>query len=179
MQEIFSTKQRIKILKAIIFNSESISVNSIAYGNKLSKGLVSKYYDILMKKGILKKENGKLFVTDSSITKGIKILLNINNIDLKLFKKHSFIKSVGLYGSCAKGDNTLDSDIDIWIRVKETAEETLASLSSAVNKKINNAKILYLTEDKIKKMQKDDKLFYHSLVFGSIIIFGDSNGIQI
>jgi len=179
MYEVFSTKQRIKILESIIYCTESISVNSTANKNKLSKGLVSKYFDILTSKGVLKKENGKYVVTNNSITKGIRILFNIANIDMRIFKRHQFVKSVGLYGSCAKGDNTLESDIDIWIRIEETEDEQLASLSAAINKKMNQAKVLFLTKDKIKKMQKNDELFYHSLVFSSIIVFGDSNGIQI
>ncbi|MFC2062241.1 nucleotidyltransferase domain-containing protein [Elusimicrobiota bacterium] len=179
MHNIFSTKQRIKILKSIIYETDSVSVNNTASKTKLSKGLVSKYFEILINADILKKTNGKLNVTDNSITKGVKILLNLDDIDNKIFRKKSFVESVGLYGSCAKGENNIDSDIDIWVRVRETNEEDLASLSSAINKKIKNGKILYLTEDKIRKMQKNDKLFYHSLVFGSIIIFGDSNGIQI
>ena len=179
MQSIFSTTQRIKILKAIIYETDPVSVNSTASKTKLSKGLVSKYFEILTDTGILKKTNGKLSVTDNSITKGVKILLNLNDIDSKLFRKYSFVKSAGLYGSCAKGDNNIDSDTDIWIKIKETEDENLASLSSELNKKLKNAKILFLTEDKIKKLQRDDKLFYHSLVFGSIIIMGDNDGIQI
>lgn len=86
MENIFSTKQRIKILKAILFKTGNISVNNIANQLRLSKGLVSKYFDILAKMGILKRVNGKLRITDSPLVKGIKILLNIRNIDVNIFK---------------------------------------------------------------------------------------------
>ncbi len=179
MEEVFSTKQRIKILETVMFKVGNISVNNIANQLRLSKGLVSKYFDILAKIGILKKINGKLHIADSSLVKGIKILLNIKNIGLSIFKRFPFVQSAGLYGSCAKGENTEDSDIDIWIKVSNASEEKLASLTSKLNRKIKNIKPLFLTDKKIKKVKKEDSLFYHSLVFGSILLYGRKNGIQI
>ena len=47
MEQIFSTKERIKILKEVIFKTDYLSVNNVAAQLNLSKGLVSKYFDIL------------------------------------------------------------------------------------------------------------------------------------
>jgi predicted nucleotidyltransferase len=179
MENIFSTRQRIKILQAIIFKTGSISVNNIANQLGLSKGLISKYFDILVKKGVLKRVNGKFSVTNSSLVKGLKILVNIKNIDLRMFKKYTFIAAVGLYGSCAKGENTEDSDVDLWVKLKNVSEEELAPLTSEVNKKTQNIKLLFLTDKKIEKVKREDSLFYHSLVFGSIILYGCKDGIQV
>ena len=179
MHRIFSTKQRVKILKSIIFNTGGVSVNSTARNTGLSKGLVSKYFEILTKTGVLKRADGKLTISDSSITKGIKVLLNIESIDIRLFRKFPFVESVGLFGSCAKGENNSDSDIDIWIKIKATSDENLSSLSSLVHRNLSNSKIVFMTSEKIRKMQEEDELFYHSLVFGSIVLMGDENGIQI
>lgn len=179
MENIFSTRQRIKILQTIIFKTNSISVNNIATQLRLSKGLVSKYFDILVRKGIFKKVNGKFYLTDFPLAKGIKILLNIRDIDLKVFKKYPFIKTIGLYGSCAKGENTEDSDVDLWIKLKNVSEEKLAPLTSELNKKARNIKLLFLTNERIEKIKKEDSLFYHSLVFGSIVLYGDKDGIQV
>ena len=52
MESVFSTKERIKILRAVIFSEQPISVNIIAVRLKISKGLVSKYLDVLLKEGI-------------------------------------------------------------------------------------------------------------------------------
>jgi len=179
MKSIFSTKERIKILKAVIFSDQPISVNVIAARLKISKGLVSKYLDVLLRKGIAKKSNGKYLIVDSPITKATKILLNITGIDAGIFKKFDFVEAVGLYGSCAKGENTDESDVDIWVKVKDASDEKAASLTAVMNKKIKNVKPLFLTTKKIEKMEKDDKLFYHSLSFGSIILYGDNNAIQL
>ena len=179
MHSIFSTEERIEILKATICKTTPISVNSIAAKLKLSKGLVSKYLDVLAKEGVVKKADGKYLVVDSALTKGIKVLLNIEQINLTLFKKFAFVEAVGLYGSCAKGENTEESDIDLWIKVKEVSDQKAASLTAVLRKIIKNVKPLLLTAKKIEKMKKEDELFYHSLAFGSIILYGDKDGIQL
>lgn len=179
MEGVFSTKERIKILKAVIFSEQPISVNAVAAKLNISKGLVSKYLDVLSKEGIAKKSKSKYLIINSAITKGTRLLLNITAIDTGIFKKFGFVEAVGLYGSCAKGENTDESDADLWIKVKDASDEQAASLTAQINKKIRNVKPLFLTAKKIEKMKKDDALFYHSLVFGSIILYGKNNAIQL
>ena len=179
MERVFSTKERIKILKAVIFSEQPISVNIIAARLKISKGLVSKYLDILAKKGIARRFNGKYLIANSAVTKAVKILLNITGIDVKIFKKFDFVEAVGLYGSCAKGENTDESDVDLWIKIKDVSDEKVASLTAQMNKKIRNIKPLFLNEKKIEKMKKDDELFYHSLSFGSVILYGEKDALQL
>ena len=179
MESVFSTKERIKILRAVIFSEKPISVNVIAARLKISKGLVSKYLDVLLKEGITKKSNGKYRIVDSPITKGTKILLNITGVGVGMFKKFDFVEAAGLYGSCVKGDNTDESDVDLWIKIKDVSDEKAASLTAVMNKKIKNVKPLFLTTKKIEKMKKEDELFYHSLSFGSIVLYGESDAIQL
>lgn len=177
MYKILSTRERIKILKEVIFSNEPLSVNAIAATLKLSKGLVSKYFEILLKEGIVKKSNSKYIIIESPLTRGVKILLNISDIDIKIFKKYDFVKAVGLYGSCANGENTTESDVDIWIKVSDVSDEKIASLTSALSRKINKIKPLFLTEDKLNKIKNEDELFYHSLSFGSITLYGEKDEI--
>lgn len=179
MENIFSTKERIKILEAVIFKEGSISMVNVSKQLHLSKGLISKYFDILTNAKILKKVNTKFKVTESLLVKGIRILLNLKDIDVKVFKKYKFIKSVGLYGSCAKGENKERSDVDLWLRIEDVNEDELAPLTAELNKKIQNVKALFISPEKIEKLKKEDPVFYHSLVFSSIIIYGDADGLQL
>ena len=179
MENIFSTKERIKILKAVIYTKEIISVNSLAGRLKLSKGLVSKYLDILVKESVLKRLNGKFMVANSAATKSFKIMLNIKKIPINILKRYAFIKAAGIYGSCAKGENNEESDVDIWIMIDEASDQQLAEFSARFKKKVEQANLLFLTDKKIEKIKKEDSLFYHSLVFGSINIYGGDHGIQI
>ncbi len=177
IEKIFSTKERIKILNQVIFWERPFGVSEIAKELNLSKGLISKYFDILAKEGILKRIKGKFSVETNPKVKGIKILLNIQKIDFSFFKKYKFIKAIGLYGSCAKGTNTESSDIDLWIKIEKAKDEDIAKLSSELRNKIKNIKILVLDNEKLKLLKKKDALFYHSLHFGSIILYGNENEI--
>lgn len=179
MESLFSTSQRIQILEAVIFRTGSVSVNNIASQLGLSKGLISKYFQILLKQKILKKGKGGLVVSDSPLVRAIKILLNVQNIDGRIFSKYPFVTAAGLYGSCARGENTEDSDVDLWVRVKDVEETKIASLTATINRKIKNAKILLLSDKRLEKIRKEDTMFYHSLAFGSIILYGDVDAAQI
>lgn len=179
MESLFSTSQRIKILEAVIFRTDTVSVNNIASQLDLSKGLISKYFQILLNEQILKKERGKLVVADSTLVKGVKILLSVRRIDTRIFSKYPFVTAAGLYGSCARGENTEDSDMDLWVRVKDVEERKIAPLTSEINKKIKNAKLVFLSDKKIENLRKEDVMFYHSLAFGSIILYGNRDAAQI
>jgi len=180
MEEIFSTKERIRILKEVIFWEGEIRVNELSAKVKLSKGFVSKFLNVLEKKGILKKK-GRKFICNGHLplVKAIKILFTLSAINRNIFRKYKFIKSVGLYGSCAKGENTLNSDVDIWIKTENISQEDEINLLSELRKKIKNVKILFLTDEKLNKLKKEDPAFYYSLYFGSIIIYGEKDGIWI
>lgn len=177
IEEITSTRERLKILDEIVFLEDEFGVNETAKKAKISKGLVSKYFEILVKNKILSRIKTKFIINDNSFVKSLKILLNIQKIDLALIKKYSFIKSVGLYGSCAKGLNTINSDIDIWIKIEKVSDEKVAEFVSNA-KKINfKLNILVLDDKKLNLLKKEDNLFYNSIYFGSIILYGKENEI--
>jgi predicted nucleotidyltransferase len=179
MESLFSTNQRVKILQAVIFRTDSISVNSIASQVGLSKGLVSKYFQILLKQKILRKKKGKLYVCDTSLVRAIKILLNVKGIDTRIFSKYPFVMAAGLYGSCARGENSEESDVDLWIRLADTDETKAASLTAEINRRVKKSKVLFLSDKKMEKIKKEDTMFYYSLAFGSIILYGDIHAAQI
>lgn len=169
LHKLLSSKERVKVLNYILYKTDHLSVNKTAKELKLSKALISQFFATLKKEGIL---NGKNEIKDNLATKSLKILLNLNSIDTKIFNK-PFIKAAGLYGSLVKGENTEESDIDIWILTENAKEEQLAKLTSELKSKYGNLKPLYLAKEKLQALKKKDRLFYHSLVFGSITIHGD------
>ena len=114
-----------------------------------------------------------VFVLDNIKVRSLRILLNLNQFDTNLFNKYKFVKGVGVYGSLAKGMNDEESDIDLWIKIGQAKQMELAKLSNELNKRYKNVKPLFLTKEKIDMLKKEDTLFYHSLVFGSIILYGE------
>jgi predicted nucleotidyltransferase len=180
VENLLSTKERIRILGLIIFQTGPLSVNLIAKKLKLSKGLISMYMDMLTREGVVRRAKGKFLMNhDASFVKGIKVLLNISGMDTRIFKKYPFVKAVGLYGSCSKGENTEDSDVDLWICLGETPESKKAALAVELRKKIRNVKPLFLSSEKIKELRAKDELFYHALSFGSIALYGVANALEL
>ena len=105
--------------------------------------------------------------------------MNITGIDARIFKKFDFVEAAGLYGSCAKGENTDSSDVDLWVKIKRVSDEETAALTALMNKKIRNVKPLFLTAGKLEKIKKGDELFYYSLAFGSIVLYGENDAVQL
>lgn len=171
LSEIFSSKKRVKILEHVLYRN-TIKVTNVAKELSLSKGFVSEFLYLLHKNKILYK-NKEYHPTNNSLTRAIKILLNINKINLHKIKK-PFIKGIGIYGSWAYGTNTIDSDLDIWIKTeKYPQEKELAQLSKILRKMVyTDVQLLVLTPKKIKQI-KTDTPFYSSLYHSSILLWGE------
>jgi len=169
IHKLLSSKERVKILSDILCRTDYLTVSKTAKELNLSKALISQFFAMLKKEGILSRNNK---VKGTLEVKALKIALNLNSIDTKVFNK-PFIKAVGLYGSFIKGENTEDSDIDLWILTENAEEEQLASLTNELKRRNEKLKPLYLTKEKLHTLKNKDELFYNSLIFGSITIWGD------
>ena len=170
---LFSTRERVMILNEVIYRSGPIGVNEVAREARLSKGLVSKYLNRLVGEGVLEKRGGKFFVEENVNVRAVRILLNLSRFDTDLFEGHGFVRGAGLYGSHVKGSNTEESDVDLWILTEEADDEDLAKLTRELGEAFGGVRPLYLTKAKLGLLREEDPLFYHSLVFGSITIYGE------
>lgn len=169
---VFSTEQRVRILKHVIFETGTISVNEVSRETGTSKGLVSKYLNLLAEEGILIKRDNAFRVAQSTGTRAARILLSLNSIDTRMFKDHPVIRSAGVYGSAVKGTNTRGSDVDMWVLHSSASPEQL----SRVTKNLvgyGNIRPIYLTAEKLRDMEEEDPIFYYSLMFGSITLYGE------
>lgn len=175
LNEIFSTKEREKILYYILDNPEiKITVKRLSKELKLSKGLISQYLRLLERNKIIMKDKKYRVNMQNPLTKGLKIISNLNKIDIEKFKRIDGLLGVGLYGSWAKGTNRKYSDVDIWVKVKKyPSDERVAETAANLRKSIGKVKILILHPTRIERLKKEDPIFYHSLVFGSIILLGE------
>jgi len=91
-------------------------------------------------------------------------------------KKIPGLLGAGVYGSWANGTNKEDSDVDVWVKIKErVGEELVAGVSRQLNKKMKSkVELLILDPEKIEVLKKEDPIFYYSLVFGSIVLHGEA-----
>jgi predicted nucleotidyltransferase len=173
MQKLFSSVKRRKILEEALFSSAPLQVSSLARKLKVSKALVSQFLQTLSSEGLAEKKGRNIKPKDNHGVKALKILLSLDKLDLKTLAKHDFVRGAGIYGSAVKGENTPDSDTDLWILVDETTAENLSQLTAELRKKNPGASPLYLTRKKLQELKGKDRMFYHSLYFGSIHAYGE------
>jgi len=173
LSKLLSTKEREIILNELLYKKGPINVADFAKSLKLSKGFISRYFTLLSKQKIIKKSKKKYVICDNLNVRLLRILFNLIQFSTLNFKKYPFVKGTGLYGSCVKGDNIEESDIDIWIKIETRNEEKLARFTSDLKKRFRKISPLYLTKEKLEVLKKEDLLFYYSLVFGSIKLYGE------
>ena len=176
MVTLFS-KERDKLIEFVIDNpSKEIEIRELARLLKLSPAHVSRTLKNFKRYGVIKNKRVDL---SNPYVKALKIFFNIkklvNNNVTRILKKLEPI-SAGVYGSWANGSNYEDSDLDVWIKVdRRISESRVASVSNDIRKVLGrNVQILVLSMERIDRLKKEDPIFYYSLIFGSIILFGET-----
>jgi len=172
LNKLFSSKERIKILEYVLYR-DSVTVVKVSDELSLSKGFVSEYLSFLYENKILHR-NKEYHQIDNYLTRTIKILLNINKMEVPKIKK-SYIKGIGIYGSWAYGTNNIHSDLDIWIKTESYPDEKeLSYLVKNLRDMVRtDVQLLVLTPNKINQIKRDTP-FYSSLCHGSIVLWGES-----
>jgi DNA-binding Lrp family transcriptional regulator len=172
----FLAKERKRILEFILNNpGKKIKIRELARTLKLSPAYVSRTIKVLHKEGIIKENRVNL---NNPLIRAMKILINTERlIKANIISKVKALSpiGVGIYGSWANGTNCEDSDLDIWVRVKKhPGEVKIASLTSEIRGSVGtNVQVLVLTPEKVRRLKIEDPIFYYSLVFGSIVIYGE------
>ena len=162
-----------KILEHVMLR-EDLRVTTTARELGLSKGLVSGHMGLLQESGLVEKTSkGSYSPTDNPAARHVKKLLNVVRIDTRRLNKRG-IQGIGIYGSWAEGTNTVDSDADIWLKVKEyPSQECLAVLSAELRKMLGcEIRLLVLTPSKTREVTKDS-VFFSNLRNNSILLWGE------
>lgn len=131
----------------------------------LSRMTATKLLNIFENSGILKvsrKGDLKLYsiVAEHPIVTHLKIFLNVADISLSLKGLSRKDLEVYLFGSAARGEDTIDSDIDILIITslgKDIIFKALGKLRYAQNREVNP--IIY-TPAEYSKLPVTDKAFF-------------------
>jgi hypothetical protein len=106
-------RKRCRLINHILDNPEhDPAVEELYRTLRLSKGFISQSLRLLEENKILKKNKKYRVNLENPLTKGLKILLNLERIEVKKFKKILSLLGVGLYGSWANGTNKKDIDVD-------------------------------------------------------------------
>ncbi len=174
LTELFKTEERARILRYVMFRS-AFSVAEVSRATGVTKGLVSRYLRLLVEHGLLQKEGREYSPHDGAHSRAIKLLLNLERIDLSTLSLGS-ARGLGLYGSWARGTNRQESDLDVWIRADRLPPESdLARLQKDLSLQADcEVNLLVLTPEKLERLKREDKPFYNSLVMSSVTLIGES-----
>lgn len=177
IEKLLSTPERAKVLKHILAETEALKVEKTAKELNISKGMVSQFFRILLDCNILEKKEGKVFTNFQNYkTTELKRFLNVSELDVSELKKIKEAIGIGVYGSYVSGTNTKESDLDVWIKTKKhPSEKKIAEIQGEIRrKKGHKIQILVMNAEKIERLKKSDPIFFYSLAYGSVLLWGES-----
>jgi len=150
-----------------IFSAQEISRQA-----KSSRGATNQVLRLFLELGVLSREKkGNLFLykfnAESYIAKQFKIFENLLSLYRLIIEIQPYCYQIVLFGSCADGSNSIDSDLDLFIK---------SEYENEVRKIINNYKgvvprIKAVIQDplEIASAKNEDKAFFQQVKKGIIL----------
>ncbi len=167
--KIFS-ESNVRILK-LVAEHDGLHIREIAEKAGINPATAHGAIKLFEEMGFVSEKRIKnrkaVFINKESIILGkIKSLLNIFEIlNSRSFKSLEKYGTVGIYGSFARGEDTAESDIDLWLYSNKKQDlMKLKAITRELEKRFGKeVKLLVLDDEKIKKIKKDDPEFYFRL----------------
>ncbi|MCL7474585.1 MAG: nucleotidyltransferase domain-containing protein [ANME-2 cluster archaeon] len=177
------TKSNLKILR-LLKKEEGLYIREIAEILAISPFSVHNSFKLFKKLGFFEEKKVKnrktiYLVRDNPILKKIFSLINISDLSgNESFKKLIKSGKVGVYGSFASGEDTKESDIDLWFYKQENVSYIeLREITREIEKDFGmEVKLLVLHDSKIKDIMENDPEFFYRLKLSSIAVNGDVFG---
>jgi len=173
---LFFENQKDKVVSYILADPDKqIKILEIAKATKTSKGYVSRIAHMLEKEGFVKAR--RISISNPEV-RAAKIMLNINKLvssgAIKKLKKLR-VAGAGIYGSWANGTNSSESDVDIWVKPYAELHETkIAGVLREIRNSIDaNPQLIVLNKSRVEQLKGDNPVFYYSLLYGSLQLFGE------
>lgn len=167
-----------------LFNTEAFSVlfvlasnpyeefyqRQIARLSKASVGYVNKVMAYFEKHNLVSKtKKGKMFFyrynLDNTLSREIKKLNNILELKLLVAELKDVSKKIILFGSCAEGTDTLESDIDILIITQDrvATRSIINTFKSKLNRTLSP---LIMTSTRFAELKRNDAPLYERIMSG-------------
>ncbi len=172
--ELLGNRSIVLILDLFFKNTtKQLTQSEIRTRSKIAKTTLIKWLKYLVKADLIKISrigNSNLYKLnmDNSLIKELKKIKNL--IDISPLKKSAINSNFYIYGSCARGEDTEKSDIDLLIlgdARKQDIIKDIDFLSKKLNRKIS-AQIF--TKRDWLDLYKKDKAFYERVERDKIII---------
>ena len=135
--------------------------------------LVSKNLKYLEKLSLVNREDvGNLVFyqvdMNSALLRQMKICFTLLELNELIRNIRSRCKVSILYGSCAKGEDTNESDVDLFVETleKEEIKEIISQFQKKMNRRISP---LVVTPNEAYQLKSNDEYFYASIFEGIIL----------
>lgn len=135
---------------------------------KISKGGVNLSLRELVKEGLVKREKrGKIFLYSvdhtQPVIKQLKVLKNIEILDPLVNKVKGLSEKIILFGSCARGEDALKSDIDLFVLTNSPGEVEGLLKKHKLSKGLQ---LIIRTPVAFAEMEKKEPVFFEEVFRG-------------
>jgi len=180
IRDYFSSTNQLKVLSFLAkFSDQEFHEREIARRTGISYGSANRVLNELLANGILaRRQAGKMlfysFNSEDPIAKTFKIFVSVSMLRPLVKNLREFTTEIVLYGSCARGEDTSASDMDLFV-ISENKENALGTIESyRFRKGFENIRIqpVILSPHELLKSEKTDKEFL-SLVREGIVLWDE------
>lgn len=168
-----------KLLKLLLFlatqSSKELSYTELRKKTGLAKATLTKWLSYLEKENLIfmrRIGRNKLYTlnTGNFLVRQLKIFFTLVSLRFMadLSKKHGF--EAYLFGSSARGEDVLESDVDILILGDIHKENIIAPISQEAKKLKKNIKLQIFTRGEWVRMRDKDRAFYERVEKDKILL---------
>jgi len=170
INDILRSRKAIDITEFFVENqSAELYQLEVSKRLKISRNTALKWLGVLTRNGILNaRKSGKMIYfklnTDNVVVKQMKILLSVSKLSdvLKAAKGVEGVE-VYLYGSVARGEDDMKSDIDLLFVGKIEKKELIGIVERARGAMKRDVRPLVLTPLDYANLSRKDKVFYENI----------------
>lgn len=181
LEKLFTSKARIKILEYLFFHKKETYLREVSKDLGLSTSAIKRELDNLLYLGLINKQKNKLSLNESNPfledLKQVFLKTDYISYPIKEALKKQDIKFILIFGSFAKGNYNLESDIDLLVIGNAKQQEIfklLRPIEKLIAREINP---VIWTLDELER-QKNKAFIKDIMKKNRIMIKGDENEFQ-
>lgn len=151
---------------------KQFTAGEIQSGTKLSRaGTNAALRKLTAEKLILREKKALIYLyhietINRPLIKQLKIVQNLVLIAPLVDRLKTAAEKIILYGSCSRGENTVDSDIDLLILTHDKESAEAETGRARIGKKLQ---IIYRTPVDFTEMEKKDREYYEEVSRGLVL----------
>ena len=143
----------------------------VAQETRLSKGGVSEILRAMAGQGLLKTEKKGRMVfyrvdARSPLVRQFKVLCNVTLAEELTRKIKPFCEKIVLFGSCAQGEDTMESDVDIFIVSREKEQVRALVVPGKNHRKVQ---LVIKTPQEFIALDRKEPVFYREIQRGILL----------